>query len=93
MQFFFSHCFLGTKIVFTLELFIYLVVCLVFLCIQGEENENHVSRRLQSDKNEKAVEIIILDFESDTDVQMEVSGISNSMLVLYLFFDFIGISI
>lgn len=74
-------------------LFIYLVVGLVFLCIQGEENTNHVSRKLQSDKIKKPVEIIILDSDSDTDVQIEVSGISNSMLVLYLIFAFIGISL
>lgn len=77
-------CVLGPKIVFTLEIFLYLVIGLAYLCKQEEKNENHGSRRLRSDADKSNVEIIVLDSDSDSDVHMEGLVISNSMLVLYL---------
>lgn len=52
---------------------------------------NLVSRPLPSDEDQSNLEITELDSYIDTDVQMEASGISSSILVLSLVFVFIRI--
>ena len=53
--------------------------------VKSNDLNDIVSHPLRSDEDKSNLEITELDSEKDIDVQMEASGISSSILVLYMF--------